>query len=344
MNEQPSSISNVETAAILQRPPSIKECNLMPQNWVITCKTEIGTSVTDSECCFYQGEYSFLEDYNPINFNTLKTSKSVSKTVNHSKLNNGKKKKNKTNNGGRRASLMIPSTKGNISGDDGDDQSESDSCSSPAASFLESKTNFSINLFETAKRLRHLGVQYNPSGFHALILKLRQPSGVVLVFSTGTILCTGPKKHYVVTYLLNYTVSLLRNHGYPGLRIKPGSWTIQNIVAHATLPDNLNLNHFYSKHSNCCNYEPTIFPGASYRVKCTSVPRSKGVNVTILLFSSGKLVITGAKEEHHIKDALIECLPDIWDSRTSLRKEKKKKRKISFVRNKKKKIHHLKDK
>jgi transcription initiation factor TFIID TATA-box-binding protein len=259
--------------------PTIEDCKLTPQNWVITCTTEI----CSSERGVPYGDYASVTGYRPINFRALKQSKSISKTTTSS----GKKRK-------RASSIAFTDHKN---------------------SNLETKTNFSINLFETAKRMRHLGVQYNPSSFHALILKMRQPSGAVLIFSTGTIVCTGPKRQYVATYLLNYSISLLREHGYPGLRIRPGSWSIENVVADATLPSKINLNYFYARHSECCNYEPSIFPGVTYRKTC-EYTKSKGTTITILLYNSGRLVITGAKNEQHIKDVLTECLPEIWEARS----------------------------
>lgn len=277
------------TTHIYDRVPTVEECNLTAQNWVITCATEI---CSPERSLPQTQDHIKISGYNPINFHALKKSKSVSKTTAGSLKKAGKAS-------GRGGKTVIKSA--------------------ADVAALESKTNFSINLFETAKKMRHLGVQYNPSSFHALILKMRQPSGAVLVFSTGRIVCTGPKKQLVATYLLNYTVSLLRKYGYPGLRIKPGTWSVENIVADASISHKINLSVFYARHSECCNYEPSIFPGVTFRKTCQS-PGSKGIVITLLIYGSGKLVITGAKKEGYIRDALEECLPDIWDARVRHKK------------------------
>jgi transcription initiation factor TFIID TATA-box-binding protein len=63
---------------------------------------------------------------------------------------------------------------------------------------------------------------------------------------------------------------------------------VQNIVASADLKSDLNLNAVaLGLGLENIEYEPEQFPGLVYRIK---VPK-----VVVLIFSSGKLVITGGK-------------------------------------------------
>jgi len=69
---------------------------------------------------------------------------------------------------------------------------------------------------------------------------------------------------------------------------------IQNMVASANLHGKIDLETAVDILDNVM-YEPEQFPGAIYRMK---EPK-----VVMLLFASGKLVITGAKREEQVHEA-----------------------------------------
>jgi len=67
---------------------------------------------------------------------------------------------------------------------------------------------------------------------------------------------------------------------------------VQNIVATLDLGSRLDFSMLVSQMSNYI-YEPEIFPGIIYRT---------ANGPTALIFSSGKLVITGSKSERELQD------------------------------------------
>ena len=67
---------------------------------------------------------------------------------------------------------------------------------------------------------------------------------------------------------------------------------IQNIVGSIDVGFCLNLESFHVCHSQMCSYEPEIFPGIIYRL-----PDPK---VVLLIFVSGKVVITGRQRDNSI--------------------------------------------
>ncbi|MEM2021927.1 MAG: hypothetical protein QXP80_06855 [Zestosphaera sp.] len=86
---------------------------------------------------------------------------------------------------------------------------------------------------------------------------------------------------------------------------------VENIVATATLDQNLDLSAVARTVSNV-EYDPEEFPGLIYRL---SKPR-----LTALIFNSGKMVITGAKDEDEVNTAVyrifsrlreLECVREI---------------------------------
>jgi len=56
---------------------------------------------------------------------------------------------------------------------------------------------------------------------------------------------------------------------------------------------NISLESLSSEHVRMCQYEPEIFPGLIYRM---AEPK-----IVLLIFVSGKIVLTGAKKEEDIK-------------------------------------------
>lgn len=56
-----------------------------------------------------------------------------------------------------------------------------------------------------------------------------------------------------------------------------------------------------NKNKKMCRYEPEIFPGLIFRME---EPK-----VVFLIFASGKIVLTGAKERKQIYDAYQKILP-----------------------------------
>jgi transcription initiation factor TFIID TATA-box-binding protein len=131
------------------------------------------------------------------------------------------------------------------------------------------------------------GAEYNKEKFPGLVYRTKAPKAAFLIFTSGKVVCTGAKNvkdvHTVVTNMAETLKSIGVENIYPAPDIK-----VQNIVASADLGRNLNLNTIVmGLGMEDVEYEPEVFPGLVYRVK---VPK-----IVVLIFSSGKLVVTGGK-------------------------------------------------
>ena len=80
--------------------------------------------------------------------------------------------------------------------------------------------------------------------------------------------------------------------------------TIQNIVANGDLHQSLNLNKAILMMESVM-YEPEVFPGLIYNMK---YPRA-----VFLLFSTGRFVCTGVKEEEILESAILKLKREISD-------------------------------
>jgi transcription initiation factor TFIID TATA-box-binding protein len=142
-----------------------------------------------------------------------------------------------------------------------------------------------INLNQATLALE--GADYDPKRFPGLVYRTKDPKTAALIFRSGKIVCTGAKSIDDVYRGLENVFQSLRNigidvKGTPEIKV-------QNIVASADLHAALNLNAIaIGLGLENIEYEPEQFPGLVYRL---SDPK-----VVVLLFGSGKLVITGGRK------------------------------------------------
>jgi transcription initiation factor TFIID TATA-box-binding protein len=137
-------------------------------------------------------------------------------------------------------------------------------------------------------------IEYDPEEFPGLILRLDKPRLTALVFNSGKMVVTGAKS---TDQLIKGFKKIIRTFVRYGIVIvgKP-KIQIQNIVASANLNVEVDLEKAAFLLPNTM-YEPEQFPGL--------IHRSDDPKVVILLFSSGKMVITGAKSEEDVERAVI---------------------------------------
>ncbi len=142
--------------------------------------------------------------------------------------------------------------------------------------------------------VRHFpAVEYKPEQFPGLVYRLKTPKTATLIFGSGKMVCTGAKSERQAKKAVMRVVEDLKNEDI--LTVSKPDIQIQNIVASASLNGAIDLEKStYSLDRTM--YEPEQFPGLIYRM---SDPK-----VVILLFASGKLVCTGAKEEAEVHRAV----------------------------------------
>lgn len=162
------------------------------------------------------------------------------------------------------------------------------------------ENNLDLNLIEA----RIPDVDYNPDQFPGLVYRLQSPKITALVFKSGKMVITGAKS---VKQLVWAVKTILKKFMAKGVLIQGRPQIqIQNIVASANLNVLVDLEKaaFVLPHSM---YEPEQFPGLIYRM---DKPR-----VVLLIFSSGKMVITGAKREEEVKEAVDRIYGVLSDNR-----------------------------
>jgi transcription initiation factor TFIID TATA-box-binding protein len=129
-------------------------------------------------------------------------------------------------------------------------------------------------------------VEYHPDQFPGLVFRLKVPKTATLIFTSGKMVCTGAKSEELSRKAVKTVVQRLRKGG---IKVKKeATVTIQNIVASINLGGKIHLEQA-ARTLPRSMYEPEQFPGLIHRML--------DPKTVILLFSSGKLVCTGAKKE-----------------------------------------------
>ena len=144
--------------------------------------------------------------------------------------------------------------------------------------------------------------EYNKKRFPGVVIRMQNPKIAALVFGSGKVVLTGAKSIENLDEGLEILGNLLRN-----LQIdipKHLSYTIQNIVTSADLGAGINLNKIaIGFNLERIEYEPEQFPGLVYRL---DKPK-----VVVLLFGSGKLIITGGKVAEDARLAVLKIVDDL---------------------------------
>ncbi|WP_435069844.1 TATA-box-binding protein [Haloplanus sp. C73] len=127
--------------------------------------------------------------------------------------------------------------------------------------------------------------EYRPESFPGLIFRTQSPKAATLIFRSGKAVCTGAKSVRDVNKALEVVFNELQTLG---ITIESSREVqIQNIVSSGDLDHRLNLNAIaIGIGLKNIEYEPEQFPGLVYRLETP--------DVVILLFGSGKAVVTGA--------------------------------------------------
>jgi len=157
-----------------------------------------------------------------------------------------------------------------------------------------------INLNQVVRALE--GADYDPERFPGLVYRTKNPKTAALLFRSGKIVCTGGKGVDEAYRGIENVFQSLRNIGIDVRRTQ--EIKVQNIVASANLNSPLNLNAVaIGLGLENVEYEPEQFPGLVYRM---SDPK-----VVILLFGSGKLVITGGRKPADVTNAVDQIVRDL---------------------------------
>lgn len=168
----------------------------------------------------------------------------------------------------------------------------------PQLQNIVSTVNLGCKLDLKKIALHARNAEYNPKRFAAVIMRIREPRTTALIFSSGKMVCTGAKSEESSRLAARKYARIVQKLGFDAKFI---DFKVQNMVGSCDVKFPIQLESLCLTHSQFAGYEPELFPGLIYRMV---KPR-----VVLLIFVSGKIVITGAKVRRDIDDAFASIYP-----------------------------------
>ncbi|ODV91216.1 hypothetical protein CANCADRAFT_31928 [Tortispora caseinolytica NRRL Y-17796] len=140
--------------------------------------------------------------------------------------------------------------------------------------------------------------EYNPKRFAAVIMRIREPKTTALIFASGKMVVTGAKSEDESKLASRKYARIIQKLGF---NAKFMEFKIQNIVGSCDVKFPIRLEGLAFSHGTFSSYEPELFPGLIYRMVKPKI--------VLLIFVSGKIVLTGAKVREEIYAAFEAIYP-----------------------------------
>lgn len=168
----------------------------------------------------------------------------------------------------------------------------------PKLQNIVSTVNLGCKLDLKRIALQARNAEYNPKRFAAVIMRIREPRTTALIFSSGKMVCTGAKSEDESRLAARKYARIVQKLGFDAKFL---DFKIQNMVGSCDVKFPIRLEGLVLTHSQFSSYEPELFPGLIYRMV---KPR-----IVLLIFVSGKVVLTGAKVRNEILEAFENIYP-----------------------------------
>ncbi|CAF4919672.1 unnamed protein product [Rotaria sp. Silwood1] len=168
----------------------------------------------------------------------------------------------------------------------------------PSLQNIVSTVNLGCPLDLKRIALQARNAEYNPKRFAAVIMRIRNPRTTALIFGSGKMVCTGAKSEEDSLQAARRYARVIQKLGFPA---KFRDFKIQNMVGSVDVKFPIRLEALVLKHYQFCSYEPELFPGLIYRMMHPKI--------VLLIFVSGKVVLTGAKVRREIHEAFERIYP-----------------------------------
>lgn len=199
-------------------------------------------------------------------------------------------------------SFDVNSNNNNIVNDANDDSSASGIV--PTLQNIVATVNLDCRLELKTIALHARNAEYNPKRFAAVIMRIREPKTTALIFASGKMVVTGAKSEDDSKLAARKYARIIQKLGF---NAKFTDFKIQNIVGSCDVKFPIRLEGLAYAHGTFSSYEPELFPGLIYRMVKPKI--------VLLIFVSGKIVLTGAKQREEIYRAFEEIYPVLSEFR-----------------------------
>jgi len=152
--------------------------------------------------------------------------------------------------------------------------------------------------FDVWRLSKELGFYHDVEWTHFGVHALSRGLGKVLVYRSGRVVLAGTNGLASLAAAGREFLAELAGLGY---RVGgPPLWRLDNVVAVIQLPNKIILEQLSDNETETVEYNSEVFPGA--------IIRARSGRVTVLAFTSGKLVITGARSYGKVRSGLVAAM------------------------------------
>lgn len=131
------------------------------------------------------------------------------------------------------------------------------------------------------------------NNFPGLVAKINNPKATILIFASGKLVCTGVRLPSQIPTVVNIIIKKIRK---ADIEIENDPIVkIENIVVRGDFHQSINLD-ITSLILDSAIYEPEVFPGLIYKIV--------DPKICFLIFSSGRIIVTGSNSEDIIKKSV----------------------------------------
>lgn len=174
----------------------------------------------------------------------------------------------------------------------------------PTVQNIVATVNLNVRLDLKTIALHARNAEYNPKRFAAVIMRVRQPKTTALIFASGKMVVTGAKSEDDSRLAARKYARIIQKLGFEAQFTE---FKIQNMVGSCDVKFPIRLEGLAFSHGHFSSYEPELFPGLIYRMVKPKV--------VLLIFVSGKVVLTGAKFREEINEAFNSIYPVLTEFR-----------------------------
>ncbi|KAL7005609.1 TATA-binding protein (TBP) [Cystobasidiomycetes sp. EMM_F5] len=174
----------------------------------------------------------------------------------------------------------------------------------PTLQNIVATVNLNVKLDLKTIALHARNAEYNPKRFAAVIMRVRQPKTTALIFASGKMVVTGAKSEDDSRLAARKYARIIQKLGFEA---QFSDFKIQNMVGSCDVKFPIRLEGLAFSHGHFSSYEPELFPGLIYRMVKPKV--------VLLIFVSGKVVLTGAKFREDLNDAFNNIYPVLTEFR-----------------------------
>lgn len=194
----------------------------------------------------------------------------------------------------------------NNNNNESDDEEDASGTSGivPTLQNIVATVNLGCRLDLKTVALHARNAEYNPKRFAAVIMRIREPKTTALIFASGKMVVTGAKSEDDSKLASRKYARIIQKIGFAA---KFTDFKIQNIVGSCDVKFPIRLEGLAFSHGTFSSYEPELFPGLIYRMVKPKI--------VLLIFVSGKIVLTGAKQREEIYQAFEAIYPVLSEFR-----------------------------